>query len=67
MAELEKLHDELDKSKEDARRLEEAPRHGSARAELADAQRESREFKKDLTHARISTRRRHDWTRRTNV
>lgn len=54
MAELEKLHDELDKSKEDARaELEEALRATEAlRAELADAQRESREFKKDLDATR---------------
>ena len=71
MAELEKLHDELDKSKEDARaELEEALRATEAlRAELADAQREVLASSRRIwtPRARISTRRRHDWTRRTNV
>ena len=70
MAELEKLHDELDKSKE-ARapnwRRRFAPRKRSARnsptrsASLASSRRIW------TPRARISTRRRHDWTRRTNA
>ena len=68
MAELEKLHDELDKSKEDARaELEEG--FGPWKARLMPTRSASLASSRRIwtPRARISTRRRHDWTRRTNV